>query len=263
MIYGAIIGDIVGSRFEFDRGPWTKDFEFFTPECTFTDDTIMTVAIAEALHIVGAGATIDEIKARCIERMTDWGLHYPNAGYGAMFAHWINNPVPYNSFGNGSAMRVSAVAWMYDNLERVREVARATAEISHNHPEGIKGADAIATAIWMALHGFGKNNIRQSITEIFGYDLTTSVAEYSANHRHDETCMDTVPKALVAFLESASFEDTIRNAICIGGDTDTIAAIAGSIAEAYYEIPEDFKAKCDGYLTDDILRRVRFFEAGK
>lgn len=260
MIYGAIIGDIVGSRFEFDKGPWTKNFELFTAECRFTDDTIMTVAVAEALHVVGENASLDKIKEECIDRMVDWGIHYPGAGYGLMFAEWLTNPVPYNSFGNGSAMRVSPAAWMYDDLDRVREVARATAEISHNHPEGIKGAEAIATAIWMAIQGYTKRYIRRAIIELFDYNLDTSVAEYSRNHVHIETCMDSVPKAMAAFVESTSFEDAIRNAISIGGDTDTIAAITGSMAEAFYGVPEELKDKCDQYLTHDILRRVRFFE---
>lgn len=262
MLYGAIIGDIAGSRFEFDRGPWTKDFEMFIKGASnFTDDTVLTVAIAQALKTAGKNAPTDAIRYWCVESIKYWAGKYPAAGYGAMFREWLQNPVPYNSFGNGSAMRVSAVGWMYEDLDRVREVARATAEISHNHPEGIKGAEAVATAIWMAVRGFNKFDILTQMVEEFDYDLSKTVAGYTIDHKHDETCMDSVPRALVAFGESTSFEDAIRNAVSMGGDADTVGAITGSIAEAYYGVPVHLKRKCEEFLMSDILREVKVLEA--
>ena len=241
MVYGAILGDIIGSTHEFDRGPWTKDFELFEQDSNFTDDTIMTLAIARALELVGPDASEEDVKTACIKMMQMYGVAYPDAGYGANFFHWLysDNPHPYNSCGNGSAMRVSPAGWLYEDLDRTREVARWTAEITHNHPEGIKGAEAIATAIWMAQNGFSKEDIATAMVEIFDYNLSKSVDEYIPEHRHNETCQDSVPKALVAFYEGDSFEDVIRNAVAMGGDTDTIAAIAGSMAEAFYGVPEN------------------------
>lgn len=241
MVYGAILGDIIGSTHEFDRGPWTKDFELFEQDSNFTDDTVMTLAIARALELVGKNANENDVKTACVKMMQMYGVAYPDAGYGVNFCHWLysDNPYPYNSCGNGSAMRVSPAGWLYEDLDRTREVARWTAEITHNHPEGIKGAECVATVIWMARHECSKAEIITHVIEEFGYDLSTSVDEYIPKHRHDETCQDSVPKALVAFYEGGDFEDVIRNAVAMGGDTDTIAAIAGSMAEAFYGVPEN------------------------
>ena len=246
MVYGAIIGDIVGSRFEFDRGPWTKDFELFTDECEATDDTIMTVAVADALQRVEGSLSEEDIKEAAVTKMKQWGGAFPNAGYGMHFKQWLqeDDPWPYSSFGNGSAMRTSAVGWMYNSFEDVQKVAKWIAEISHNHPEGIKGAVCTAMVIYMARKGFEKDQIESYVRRNFDYNIDESLESMRARHEHNESCMDSLPKALVSFLRSDSFEDAIRNAVSLGGDADTIAAIAGSMAEAYYGVPEELKEKC-------------------
>jgi type I restriction enzyme M protein len=261
-MYGAILGDIIGSRFEFDRGPWTKEFELLTEECRWTDDTVMTVAIAEALLNAGENATVSEIEALCRAAMQKWGRKYPHAGYGGNFGVWLrsDDPKPYGSYGNGSAMRVSSAGWLYDSLERTREVARATATPTHDHPEGIKGAECTAAVIFLARTRKTKNEIRTYVESNFGYDLSSTVAEYSKNHRHDETCQDSLPKALVSFLEGEDFEDVIRNAISMGGDADTIAAIAGSMAEAFYGVPTELKGEVLSRIRPDMLEVVERFE---
>lgn len=260
-MYGAIIGDIVGSRFEFDRGPWTKDFEFITARCSWTDDTVMTVAIAEALMNAGIEGSVEAIRKECIRSMKRWGKKYPDAGYGARFIHWVlsDEPTPYNSLGNGSAMRVSAAGWLYDSLERTREVARATAEVSHNHFEGIKGAECTAAVMFLARTGANKAKIREYVTKEFAYDISKKVDEMRPLHRHDETCMDALQKALISFFESESYEDVIRNAVSLGGDTDTIAAIAGAMAEAFYGIPDAFITDAKKIITSDMQEVVEKF----
>ena len=262
MIYGAIIGDVIGSRFEFDRGGKTKDFDLFTSESTFTDDTVMTLAVANALALVSDDSQEQEVKARAIESMQWWGRRIPNAGYGARFIHWIwdEHPKPYGSFGNGSAMRTSAVGWLFDDLDRTREVARWIAEVSHNHPEGIKGAECTASVIWMARHNFSKADIMTYVIEEFGYDLSKTVDELRPLHEHIETCMDSMPKALVAFFEGVNFEDVIRNAVSLGGDTDTLGAIAGAMAEAMYGIPESIKKVCEEVLPKPITNAIQIVE---
>ena len=169
-MYGAILGDIIGSPFEFDRGDKTKNFDLFSEGCDFTDDSVMTIAVGEALLVVGSEATVKEIEDAVASNMQDWGKRYPHAGYGGCFRHWLkeNNPKPYGSYGNGSAMRVSAVGWLYDSMERTREVARATANVTHNHPEGIKGAEATASAIYMARNGSSKEEIKEYIDYSWG-----------------------------------------------------------------------------------------------
>lgn len=262
-MYGAMLGDIIGSRFEFDRKGWTKEFELFTKECEFTDDTVMTVAVAEALLNVKEHANIEAIKWEVAESMRSWGQRYPHAGYGGRFRHWIfsKKPKPYGSYGNGSAMRVSAAGWLYDNLQRTREVARATAEVTHNHPEGIKGAECTAAVIWLSRNKVDKEEIKEYVINEFGYDVSQSVEELRKRHCHDESCQDTLPKALVSFFEGTSFEDVVRNAVSLGGDTDTIAAIAGAMAEAYYGIPISLVTMGTGYLDEDILQVVKRFDA--
>lgn len=239
-MYGAILGDIIGSPFEFDRGDKTKDFKLFSRRSHFTDDSVMTLAVCEALLKVGQDATVKEIEDAVISSMQSWGRRYPHAGYGGYFRRWLTacHPEPYNSFGNGSAMRVSAVGWLYDSLENTRTVAKATANVTHNHPEGIKGAEATASAIFMARNGSSKEEIKNYIENKFHYDLNRTLNEIRPGYHMDETCQKTVPEAIIAFLEAKDFEDAIRNAVSLGGDTDTLGAITGSIAEAYYGIPE-------------------------
>lgn len=258
-MYGAILGDIIGSPFEFDRGDKTKEFDLFTKGCDFTDDSVMTIAVGEALLAVGPEATVKEIEEAVATNMQDWGKRYPYAGYGGRFRYWLGerNPKPYRSYGNGSAMRVSAAGWLYDSLERTREVARATANVTHNHPEGIKGAEATASAIYMARNGFSKEEIKEYIEREFYYNLDRTLGEIRPGYHMDETCQRTVPEAIIAFLEAKDYEDAIRNAVSLGGDTDTLGAITGSIAEAFYGIPAVLIAECrrriDKGLMMDIL----------
>ena len=257
-MYGAIIGDIVGSPFEFDRGDKTKNFDLFSPGCGFTDDTIMTIAIGEALMEVGPYAKEDKIEKAVISSMQNWGKKYPNAGYGANFMHWLReqNPEPYGSYGNGSAMRVSSVGWIYKSLKRTREVARYTAKVSHNHPEGIKGAEATASAIYMARNGSSKDVIKKYIEREFHYNLDRRLDDIRPSYHHVESCQETVPEAMIAFFESTDFEDAIRNAVSLGGDTDTLGAITGSIAEAFYGIPDALIEECKKRIYEDDMRSV-------
>ena len=250
-MYGAILGDIIGSPFEFDRGDKTKDFELFTPGCEFTDDSVMTIAVAEALIAVGPDAEKEEIEEAVVSNMQDWGRRFPDAGYGGRFCWWLRekNPKPYGSFGNGSAMRVSAVGWLYPTLERTRQVAVYTAEVTHNHKEGIKGAEATASCIFLARQGATKDEIKSYVEDNFGYNLNRTLDEIRPGYHMDESCQGTVPEAIIAFLESENFEDAIRNAVSLGGDADTLAAITGSIAEAFYEIPELLREECKARVT--------------
>lgn len=261
-MYGAILGDIIGSPFEFDRGDKTKDFELFTDGCDFTDDTVMTVAIAEALIAVGVDASKKEIEEAVIANMQDWGRRYPYAGYGGRFRCWLTeeHPKPYNSYGNGSAMRVSAAGWLYPTLERTREVAVYTAEVTHNHPEGIKGAEATASCIFLARHGASKEQIKEYVVNEFGYDLDRTLDEIRPDFHMDESCQGTVPEAIIAFLESENYEDAVRNAVSLGGDTDTLAAITGGIAEAYYDMSATLRAECRNRVNSDILEVMKRFD---
>ena len=253
-MYGAILGDIIGSPFEFDRGDKTKDFKLFSRRSHFTDDSVMTLAVCEALLKVGQDATVKEIEDTVISSMQSWGRRYPRAGYGGYFRRWLTarHPEPYNSFGNGSAMRVSAAGWLYDSLEKTRVVAKATANVTHNHPEGIKGAEATASAIFMARNGSSKEEIKKYIEKEFHYDLNRTLNEIRPDYHMDETCQKTVPEAIIAFLEATDFEDAIKNAISLGGDTDTLGAITGSIAEAYYGIPEWLMTECRKRINKDM-----------
>lgn len=253
-MYGAILGDIIGSPFEFDRGDKTKDFKLFSRRSHFTDDSVMTLAVCEALLKVGQDATVKEIEDTVISSMQSWGRRYPRAGYGGYFRRWLTarHPEPYNSFGNGSAMRVSAVGWLYDSLEKTRTVAKATANVTHNHPEGIKGAEATASAIFMARNGLSKEEIKKYIEKEFHYDLNRTLNEIRPDYHMDETCQKTVPEAIIAFLEATDFEDAIKNAVSLGGDTDTLGAITGSIAEAYYGIPEWLMTECRKRINKDM-----------
>lgn len=235
---GAIIGDVVGSVYEWNNIK-TKDFEFFKPNCFFTDDTVMTVAVAKALLLTRekqskANEKIS-FKKELIKQMQDFGKRFPNAGYGGMFAGWLvsDNPKPYNSFGNGSAMRVSPCGYIAVTLDEALLLAKVSAEVTHNHPEGIKGAQVIAAAIFLARCNRSKEEIKEYIEENF-YTLDKTLDEIRPSYSFNETCQETVPQAIQAFLESTDFEDAIRNAISLGGDSDTLAAITGIIAWAYY-----------------------------
>ncbi len=238
---GAIIGDIIGSPYEWHNIK-TKEFRLFRRRSRFTDDSVMTIAVAEALLIAkNRGLLEDEaaVKELLIDAMHKWGNEYPNAGYGGSFIRWLalDSAEPYNSWGNGSAMRVSPAGWMADDLEGTRRLARWTAEVTHNHPEGVKGAESVASAIFLARTGCSKAEIKGYIETEFGYDLDRTCDEIRPDYEFDVSCQGSVPESIIAFLEGEDFEDVIRNAVSLGGDSDTIAAMAGSIAEAFYDVP--------------------------
>lgn len=257
---GALLGDMVGAPYEFDRGSKTKDFPLFSKHSEFTDDSVMTIAVAEAL-LDTLGQPDEAISAALTASMQKWGRHYPDAGYGGRFIRWLftEHPKPNNSFGNGSAMRTAAAGWLFDDLDTTRHIAALTAAVSHNHPEGIKGAEATAAAIFLARTGSSMNEIKEYIITEFGYPLS-SCAELRPKNRHNETCQVTMPLVFAAFLESTDFEDAVRNAVSLGGDTDTIACITGSIAEAFYGIPDNLKAECRKRLPDDIIAVLDRFQ---
>lgn len=250
---GAIIGDIVGSVYEWNNIK-IKDFQLFGPKCFFTDDSVMTVSVAEAL--IKGGSADAFIKA-----MKKYGRMYPDAGYGGRFRSWLfsEDVHPYNSWGNGAAMRVSPVAWMFDTLSEVEEYAEISAAVTHNHPEGIKGAQATAAAIFLARKGKSKDEIKAYIESKYGYNLSRALDEIRPNYHFNESCQETVPEAIIAFLESKDFEDAIRNAISLGGDSDTLAAITGSIAEAAYNIPKEIKEKAMTFLDKPLIETYKQF----
>lgn len=264
---GAIIGDIVGSRFEFSNIK-SKSFGLFTDECRPTDDSIMILAIAKAIMeteksipAVSDGLPIDReycslLESMAVRYMREIGRKYPDCGYGGRFALWIScsDPKPYNSFGNGAAMRISPVAHIAKSENEVRLLSEAVTKVTHNHREGLKGAEATAMAIYMARCGYSKNEIREKINKDY-YDLSFRIDDIRDTYGFDETCQGSVPQAIAAFLESESFEDAIRTAVSLGGDSDTLAAIAGSIAEAYYGVPESLGEKALTYL-DEFLRSI-------
>lgn len=258
---GAILGDIVGSIYEFDNIK-TKEFELFDKECFFTDDSVMTIAIAEALLQAEEinEENLEDFKENLITVMHEIGVKYPDCGYGGHFLVWMlrNKREPYNSFGNGSAMRVSSVGWYAKTLEEAELIAKATAEVSHNHPEGIKGAVATSGAVFLARTGATMDEIKKYISKYYAIDFT--IDEIRPIYDYDITCQGTVPQAMQAFFESTNFEDAIRNAISIGGDSDTLAAITGAVAEAYYGIPEEMKETALSYLDERLLNIVERFE---
>lgn len=257
---GAIIGDIAGSIYEFNNIK-TEDFTPFEGKCFFTDDTVMTIAVADALM---SGKRDEKKTEACmIKSMKKFGKAYPNAGYGGRFSAWLQNPnpKPYDSFGNGSAMRVSPVAWYFHSLEKVQRFAEISARVTHDHPEGIKGASAVATAIFMARNGRDKDYIRRYIELKYHYDFSKSLDEIRPGYNFDETCQGTVPVALKVFFEASSFEDTLKKAISMGGDSDTLAAIACSVAEGFYPIPEDLKAKAMALLDRKILSMLKKWDS--
>ncbi len=264
-MYGAILGDIIGSPYEFDMGKKTKDFPFFDEGCMYTDDTVMTIAVCDALLKATLEAPMDIIRFYLIKCMKEWGRRYPDAGYGSKFFWWLKfeGDSPYGSYGNGSAMRVSSVGWLYDSLQKTRKVARLTAEVTHNHPEGIKGAEATASVIYLARTGKSKEEIKAYVIREFGYDLSRTCDEIRPTYRHVESCQETVPEAITAFLEGEDFEDVIRTAVSLGGDCDTLTAIAGSMAEAYYGVPEWLKEECEKRIDSAMLYVLKEFEKNR
>ena len=258
MLYGTIFGDIAGSTYEFRA---CKNYKFTTvPEKShFTDDTVMTLAIASWLM-----KNPDDLEV-LIKEMQFFGNRYPKAGYGGMFRKWLiaEDPKPYNSFGNGSAMRVSPCAWVAKSLDEALILATKSAEVTHNHPEGIKGAQAVAAAIWMARNGSTKEEIKAYIESTFEYDLSRTIKEIKeSGYDFDSTCQGSVPESIIAFLEGNDYEEVIRLAIYLGGDADTQAAIAGSIAEAFYDMPVrfvgDVEKRLDKYLLS-VLNKFNEF----
>lgn len=247
---------MIGSPYEGARRKQKKDFELFNSRVRYTDDSMMTIAIAEALMIAGEDADEKTMKAEFIRCMQKWGRRYPNAGYGGMFYDWLyqKDPTPYGSYGNGSAMRVSSIGQFFDSIERTREVARWSAEVTHNHPEGIKGAEAAVAAVFMARNGKTKDEIRDYIISEFEYDLSQTCDEIRPWYKFDVSCQGTVPVAVTAFYEGKDFEDVIRTSVSLGGDCDTLTCIAGGIAEAFYGVTEDFKKECESRLPEDALK---------
>jgi len=261
-MFGAMVGDIVGSKYEF-HNIHTKDFPLFGEKCDFTDDTVMTVAVANALHVYREQKSLAAFRDECASQMRRLGREYPGRGYGGRFAKWLADDAmgPYNSFGNGSAMRVAPVAWAAGSVEEAETLARASAEPTHNHPEGIKGAQAVAAAIYLGRICKSKKEIRDYIESKY-YKLDFTLDDIRPSYSFNETCQGSVPQAIEAFLESENFEDAIRNAVSIGGDSDTIAAMAGSIAESFYGgVPADIKKKALSYLTDELRACCDIFVA--
>lgn len=261
---GAIIGDVVGSRFEFNNYR-SKDFELFAKACEATDDSIMTLAVANAIMDAGKFGCLPlekgisnreyylRVEALVVKSMQKIGQNYPHCGYGSRFGRWLlsENPQPYNSFGNGAAMRISPAAFAARSETEARMLTEVITRVTHNHPEGLKGAEAIAVAIFMARNGADKETIRERINGYF-YPLNFTIDEIRNTYQFNETCQETVPQAIQAFLESTSFEDAIRTAISAGGDSDTLAAITGAIAEAYYGVPKELEEKALSYLDADL-----------
>lgn len=254
-IIGAICGDIIGSPYE-NNPIKTKEFELFHERSVFTDDTIMTLAIAEWL--IRNKTSSDEL----IKELQYWGNMYPNAGYGRMFLNWLSefHPKPYNSWANGSAMRVSPCAWAADSLNEAQDLARSSAVVTHNHPEGIKGALATVDAVYLARTGFAKDEIKVHVESEYGYDLDRSLDEIRPHYSFDVSCAGSVPESIICFLEAKDFEDTVRNAVSLGGDADTQAAIAGSIASAYWDVPKSIADEAISRLDFSLLEVFNNFE---
>jgi len=256
---GAIIGDIVGSRFEWNNIK-SKDFEFFTEECEPTDDSIMSLAVCKAL--LDFNGDYFKLSEDAVKYMHEIGREYPHCGYGGRFYHWMfsdEDAKPYNSFGNGSAMRVSGCGFAANSIEQAMLLSNAVTRVSHDHPEGLKGAEAVAVAIYLARTGATIPEIREHINKYY-YKLDFTLDEIRDSYGFYEICQKSTPQAIEAFLESTSYEDAIRNAISIGGDSDTIAAMAGGIAEAYYGIPADIREKAMTYLDRRLANVLTNFE---
>lgn len=250
-LLGAIAGDMIGSRHEW-KACTDPQFALFSKSSKFTDDSVLTIAVADAIiHQRGYGESIVEYARR-----------YPKAGYGSYFRRWLKEDgvQPYNSFGNGSAMRVSPVGWAFDSIEDVLREAERSASVTHNHPEGIKGAQSVALAIYLARTGLEKEEIQRELETRFDYDLRRSLNDIRPNYQWDSTCPGSVPESIIAFLESTDFENAIRNAILLGGDADTMAAIAGSISEAYYGgVPVEIEKEVRSRLSHELADMVDIF----
>jgi ADP-ribosylglycohydrolase len=250
---GAIAGDIIGSVYEWNNIK-TKQFDLFSPDCCFTDDTVLTVALAQSILTGADYASL----------MRAYYRRYPNAGYGGFFHQWAqaHKAQPYNSWGNGAAMRISSVGFAFNTLDEVLVRAAEYTSVTHNHPEGIKGAQATAAAIFLARTGSTKADIRQYTAATFHYDLSRTVDEIRPTYRFDESCQGTVPQAIVCFLESTNFEDAIRNAISLGGDSDTLACITGGIAQAHYGVPATIADRAISLLDEDLRDVTTRFMSG-
>jgi len=257
-LFGAIIGDIVGSRFEWNNIK-TKDFDFLTYKCELTDDSLMTLAVAKA--ILETDIDFDKLSNLTVKYMRQIGRKYPECGYGGMFRQWLisDSMGAYNSYGNGAAMRVSACGFAAKNIEETKLLSRKVTEVTHNHPEGIKGAEVVAVCIVLAREGKNLLEIRDYVNQHY-YPMNFTLDGIRDSYHFNETCQETVPQAIMAFLESTSFEDAIRNAVSIGGDSDTLAAITGSIAEAYYGIPVEIRKHALTFLDEQLLKILTEFE---
>ena len=266
---GAIIGDIAGSRFEFvendNRG---KNFAFFTGTCRPTDDSLMTIAVAQALILCkGDYSTLADKAINCMRSVAK---EHPNTGWGEKFYHWLfdsNSSAPINSFGNGAGMRISPVGWVANSEEELKELSATVTGVTHNHPEGMKGGEVIALCVYLARTGADKQTIKERAAQYYPIlnDKSFTIANLQASYGYDDlgywvTCQGSVPHAVLAFLESCDFEDAVRNAVSIGGDSDTIGAMAGSIAEAFYGVPEELEEKALSYLSDDLKGIYYAFE---
>ncbi len=246
--------------YEFDRNNYKhKDFPLLSEKSHFTDDTVMTLAVA--LGLIAGQGDAQKTFAEVQHEMRHWGRRYPHAGYGGMFRRWLcaEHPQPYGSFGNGSAMRVAAAGWLFDTLDKTLDMAKVTAEVTHNHPEGIKGAQATAAAIFLARTGHSKPEIKRYVEQTFGYDLSRTCDEIRPYYCHVETCQQTVPEAIIAFLESTGFEDALRNAVSLGGDSDTLACITGGIAEAFYGMPPELREETLKRLPEEMQAAYELF----
>ena len=257
-ILGAVAGDIIGSRFEWNNYK-AKDFELFTDRCSFTDDSIMTIAVGMAL--LQCNGNYEDLSDKAISSMQQIGRLYPHSGYGGSFYAWLfgDDPKPYNSWGNGSAMRVSACAYIARSFDEAIELSHKVTAVTHNHPEGLKGAEATTIATYMALNGATKEEIRQHILDNY-YNIDYTLDDIRESYHFDVSCQGSVPQALQAFFESEDYEDAIRNAISIGGDSDTIAAITGAVACAYYGMPNEIKEKAYAILTPQLKEIVDIFD---
>jgi type I restriction enzyme M protein len=256
---GAIAGDIIGSIYEFHNHR-SKEFPLFGPQVFFTDDTAMSLAVAKA--ILEANGRLGILGDLTVKYMQEIGKKYPDASYGNSFQNWLksDNPKPYLSYGNGAAMRVSPCAFSSSSLEETLEVTRLVTEVTHNHSEGLKGAEATSVCIFLAKSGLSQEALAERVARDY-YDLGFSLSQIRPSYRFDETCQGTVPQAIKAFLEGVSFEDSIRGAISIGGDSDTIAAITGGIAEAYFGVPANIRDEAEKRLDSYLLEILREFES--
>ncbi len=255
---GAIVGDIVGSRYEFHNIK-SKEFKLFTEDCRPTDDSIMTLAVAMAL--LSCGGDYSRLGGKAVYWMRKIGQDYPYCGYGGGFRRWLysDDPRPYKSYGNGAAMRVSPCGFIAKSLDEAKSLSKAVTEVTHDHPEGIKGAEAVTAAVYLARTGKSQREIREVIQEEY-YPLDFTLDGIRGSYRFNESCQGTVPQAIEAFLESTGFEDAIRNAISIGGDSDTMAAITGGIAEAYYGVPDAIRQEAETFLDPELKAILHEFE---